>query len=251
MKQQPSDWFNGRYKRIDEGNILLFPMRYEVILNELRHLEKGRLLDIGCGEGVLLENAKSLGFDVTGVDCSERAVEMCRKKNLNAICLDIESHKLPFNEEFDIVIAAEIIEHLYDYYRFLASVNNCLRQNGLLFLTTPNFAWFVRRVYYLLGKTPTQMQDLTHVRFFSLSYLLRICRDQGFKLERNLAYASFPFIRNSFKVPSFLSSLLSAIFVLVLRKDDKPKYSDLAPIFEERDKAWLKREGRVLSEKPF
>lgn len=244
--KQVSDWFDGRYKLIDEENILLFPMRYKVMLDELRHLEKGRLLDIGCGEGVLLEEAKSLGFDVTGVDYSEYAVEVCHKKNLNAICLDIESQELPFNEEFDIVIAAEIIEHLFDYYRFLASVNNCLKEEGLLFLTTPNSSWFVCRVLYLLGKTPTEIDSLQHIRFFSLSYLLRLCRDQGFKLEKNLAYASFPFIKNSFKVPSFLSGLLAHNFMLVLWKDDKPKYSDLTPVFEGRNRLWLKRTGKQL-----
>jgi len=70
-------------------------------------------------------------------------------------------------------------------------------------------------------------------------------------VEKNLAYASFPFIPNRFlKVPPFLSSLLSQNHILVLRKDDKPKYSDLAPVFEERQRPWLEREGKVLSEKP-
>ncbi len=247
----PADYQDIKYKLMEEGKILLFPKRYKVILGELRHLERRRLLDIGCGEGVLLENAKRLGFDVTGVDYSEQAVEMCREKNLRALCLDIEGQGLPFDEEFDIAIAGEIIEHLFDYYRFLASVNKCLTQNGLLFLTTPNSAWFVYRVLYLLGKTPTEIQSLLHLRFFSLSHLLAICRDQGFKLEKNLAYASFPFIPSIFlKVPSFLSSLLSHNHILILRKDDKPKYRDLAPVFEEKAKPVLKRAGRVLSEKP-
>lgn len=245
-----SNWFDGRYKLIDEGNILLFPLRYKAILDELHYLERGRLLDIGCGEGVLLENAKRLGFDVTGIDYSQYAVEMCHKKNLNAICLDIEGQDLPFNEEFGIVIAAEIIEHLFDYYRFLAAANNCLKEKGLLFLTTPNSSWFVYRVLYMLGKTPTEIQGLSHLRFFSLSHLTGICRDQGFKLKKNLAYASLPFIKNSFKIPSFLSSLLSHNHILILRKEDKPKHNDLAPVFEARQIPLLKREGKMLSKKP-
>ena len=245
-----SDYHELKYKLMEEENISLFPKRYEVMLNELRHLEKGRLLDIGCGEGVLLENAKILGFDVTGVDCSEYAVEMCHKKNLDATCLDIEGQGLPFNEEFDIVIAAEVIEHLYDSYGFLASVNKCLREKGLLFLTTPNSAQLVYRVLCMLGKTPTGISSPLHIRFFSLSHLLSICRDQGFKLEKNLACASFPRIKNSFKVPSFLSSLLARNFILVLQKDGTPKYSDLTPVLKERHRAWLSREGRVPSEKP-
>jgi len=246
---KPSASYDGKYELIEEMHILLFPMRYKVILNDLRHLEKGRLLDVGCGEGVLLENAKSLGFDATGIDYSEQAVKMCHKKNLDAICLDIEREGLPFNEEFDVVIAAEIIEHLSDHYRFLASVNNCLREKGLLFLTTPNSAWFVQRIRSLLGRTPTQVQNPLHVRFFSLPHLLRICREQGFSLERNLAYASFPWIEYGFKVPSFLLNLLSRDFVLVLRKDDKPKYSDLTPVVEEWRKRWLKPDSTALLEK--
>ena len=243
--KQISDYYDGKYKLIDEGNILLFPRRHKVILNELRNLKKGKLLDVGCGEGLLLENANRLGFDVTGVDCSEYAVKMCCQKNLDAICLDIEGEGLPFNEEFDIVVAAEIIEHLYDYYRFLASVNNCLREKGLLFLTTPNSSWLFYRILYLLGETPTQIQSPLHLRFFSLPHLISICRDQGFKLEKNLAYAPLPFIRNRFfRVPSFLSSLLAASFVLVLRKNDEPKHNDLIPVLEGRQRPWIKRGER-------
>jgi len=153
--RKPKDYHEVKYRLMEDMNLLLFPKRYEVMLNELRRLEKGRLLDIGCGEGVLLEEAKSLGFNVTGIDFSEHAIEMCHQKNLDAICLDIESQRLPFNEELDIVTAAEIIEHLYDYYRFLALVNKCLREKGLLFLTTPNAAWLSYRILHMLGKGPT------------------------------------------------------------------------------------------------
>ena len=96
-----------------------------------------------------------------------------------------------------------------------------------------------------------EIDSRDHLRFFSLPFLLSICRDQGFKLEKNLAYASFPFIRNRFlKVPSFLSSLLTRTFILVLRKDEKPKYSDLTPVLEERYALWLKPEDTRLSDKP-
>lgn len=242
-----SHYYDGKYKLIDEGNILLFPIRYKIILNELRRRQKGRLLDIGCGEGVLLEGARRHGFDVSGIDCSERAVEICHRKNLDVVCLDIEDQGLPFNEEFDVIIAADVIEHLHDHYKFLASVNNCLREKGLLFLTTPNSSWLFYRAYYLLGKTPTQIQNPLHLRFFSLSHLLRICRDQGFSLEKDLScISSLPLIRSRFlKVPPFLSSLLASDFTLVLRKDDKPKCDDLTPVMERKRTLWLEREGKI------
>ena len=242
-----SKYYDGKYELIEKGKLLLLPQRYNVILNELSKLRRGRLLDIGCGEGVLLENARRQGFDVSGIDCSEYAVEICHRKNLNVVCLDIEEQEFPFNEEFDIVITADTIEHLYDHYKFLALVNNCLKEKGLLFLTTANSSWLFYRVYYLLGKTPTEIQNPLHLRFFSLSHLLRICRDQGFNLEKNLSRAYFPVIlRNRFfKVPPFLSSLLSADFILVLRKDARPKYNDLTPITERKRRLWLEREGKI------
>ena len=243
-----SKYYDDKYELIEKEKLLLVPQRYTIILDELSKIEKGKLLDIGCGEGVLLEYAQKLGFDVIGVDVSKKAVDYIRKKGFDAICLDVEEG-LPFKEEFDVVIATELIEHLYDHYKFLANVNNCLRKGGYLFLSTPNSSHIFFRMRYLLGKTATELQNPTHLRFFSFYHLLRVCNDQGFQLVKNLSYGYIPFISRMLKnkciiIPSPLSNLFATSLILEVRKVNRPKYEDITPILERLRKQWFKPEKK-------
>jgi 2-polyprenyl-3-methyl-5-hydroxy-6-metoxy-1,4-benzoquinol methylase len=245
-----SKYYDEKYELIENEKLLLVPHRYNIILNELSKIEKRgkKLLDIGCGEGVLLEYAQKQGFDVMGVECSKKAVDYISKKGFDAVCLDIEDG-LPFKEEFDIAIATELIEHLYDFYKFLANVNKCLRKGGLLFLSTPNSSSILYRTYCVFGKTPTEVQNPTHIRFFSFSYLLKICSDQGFKLEKDLSYAYIPFhyimLKNKYiTTPFLLSNVFASDLILMIRKVDMPKYEDMTPILERLRKQWFKPEKK-------
>ena len=70
-----SKYYDEKYELIENEKLLLVPHRYNIILNELSKIEKKgkKLLDIGCGEGVLLEYAQKQGFDVMGVECSKKS----------------------------------------------------------------------------------------------------------------------------------------------------------------------------------
>ena len=105
-------------------------------------------LDIGCGGGILSEKLVRLGAFVTGIDASENSIKVAKehaKKSrleINYKCITT-SKLLEIKEQkdlnkFDLVIASEVIEHVYDRKTFLSDISNLCRPGGLVVFTTIN-----------------------------------------------------------------------------------------------------------------
>ena len=115
-------------------------------------------LDIGCGGGILSEKLRRLGANVTGIDASKSSIDIAKehaKKSrleINYKCITT-SELLEIKEEkalnkFDLVIASEVIEHVYDRRIFLSDISNLCRPGGLVIFTTINKSF----LGILLGK---------------------------------------------------------------------------------------------------
>ena len=115
-------------------------------------------LDIGCGGGILSEKLRRLGANVTGIDASKSSIDIAKehaKKSrleINYKCITT-SELLKIKEEkglnkYDLVIASEVIEHVYDRRIFLSDISNLCRSGGLVIFTTINNSF----LGILLGK---------------------------------------------------------------------------------------------------
>jgi 2-polyprenyl-6-hydroxyphenyl methylase/3-demethylubiquinone-9 3-methyltransferase len=128
-----------------------------------------RLLDIGCGGGLLSEPMTRLGFDVLGADASE--------KNIKTASVHAEEQGLAIDyrattaealaeasERFDVVLNMEVIEHVADLNLFLTSCASMLKPTGLMFVATINrtakaFALAIVGAEYVLGWLPRGTHD--------------------------------------------------------------------------------------------
>ena len=113
-------------------------------VSQPRPFEGMRLLDIGCGGGLLCEPMTRLGFAVTGVDASERNIGVARA-HAEQQGLDIdyradtaEALLLQGEPPFDVVLNMEVIEHVADPERFLKDCVKLLRPGGLMIVATLN-----------------------------------------------------------------------------------------------------------------
>ncbi len=164
-----------------------------IILKRIaRYKRGGRILDIGCATGFLLDEAKKQGWDPHGIELSAWAANIGRDKyNLDIFEGTLESAKFPFNY-FDAIVMVDCIEHLPDPKKTLEEVRRILKPNGILCISTPDIeSWLSRllrarwwgikeaHLYYFSKKTLTNMLDaaglkaikcVSHARVFSVSY---------------------------------------------------------------------------------
>jgi 2-polyprenyl-6-hydroxyphenyl methylase/3-demethylubiquinone-9 3-methyltransferase len=109
-----------------------------------RPFEGLRLLDIGCGGGLLSEPMSRLGFEVTGVDASERNIGAAKAHAaelalpINYLCSTIETLVAEDSPPFDVILNMEVIEHVADPGPFLKDCARLLAPGGLMIVATLN-----------------------------------------------------------------------------------------------------------------
>ena len=144
------EWWNpnGKFAPLHKFN----PIRQEYLidqisnhfnlnLNEDKPLNNLKILDVGCGGGLLCEPLSRLGANVTGIDAAKTNIEVA-KIHMEQSGLDINYlNKKPEdieNKLYDVVLCMEIIEHVEDVNFFIQSCINLLKPNGLIFFATLN-----------------------------------------------------------------------------------------------------------------
>jgi 2-polyprenyl-3-methyl-5-hydroxy-6-metoxy-1,4-benzoquinol methylase/GT2 family glycosyltransferase len=173
----------------------------QTILNEFRRLKKGgKLLDVGCGAGFLLDEARKMGWEVHGVDLSKWAIEYARKELgiENVLQGTLKNADYPVNH-FDVIILKDAIEHLTDPKETLVEIRRILKSDGILCVNTPDIGSFLSRIlrarwwgvkqshlYYFTRRSLANMLNeagffpvkiKTHARTFSLKYWAQKARD--------------------------------------------------------------------------
>ena len=112
------------------------------IKSELLPLKNIELLDIGCGGGLLSEPMYRLGAKVTGIDASQKNINVAsyhsKKNNLKINYLCSSPEKINLKKKFDVILNMEIVEHVDDLDLFLKKSALLLNKNGLMFISTLN-----------------------------------------------------------------------------------------------------------------
>lgn len=138
----------------------------------------GRLLDIGCGPGFLLDEARTRGWTVAGVELSRWGVEQSRARGLDVYAGTLEDVDLG-DQFFDVIVVADVIEHVFDPLSFLERIRSLLRPDGVVFIATPNVDSVIARVLrrWWWSVIPN------HVLFFSRRSLERTVQSAGLKVS--------------------------------------------------------------------
>ena len=150
----------------------------KLLSNLNKYKNSGRLLDIGCGLGYLIEQAQMEGWKAMGLEISDFAISICKKKGLNVRKGQIGEIEIPKNH-FDVVIAQDVLEHVFDPEKFLDNINKVMKNSGLLILELPNNS-SIRS--YLGGKKWAEYIPPVHLNFFDKTTLRKILGNHGFKV---------------------------------------------------------------------
>jgi 2-polyprenyl-6-hydroxyphenyl methylase/3-demethylubiquinone-9 3-methyltransferase len=145
------EWWdiNGKFKPLHMFN----PIRIEHILdvalnyfkidkNKKLPLKGLKILDIGCGGGLISEPMTRLGAEVTGIDASDKNIKVAKlhakTNNLKINYLNTVPENLDQQNEFDIILNLEVVEHVENLDLYLSSCFKLLKKNGIMFTATIN-----------------------------------------------------------------------------------------------------------------
>jgi glycosyltransferase involved in cell wall biosynthesis len=156
------------------------------VLAWLRERPPVRVLDLGCGHGSLAEQLRGAGHHVTGVDLVARDGVLERVDTFVAADLD-DGIPDAVGGGFDVVVIADVLEHVREPGRLLGAAKRCVRAGGAIVVSVPNFAHWYPRMRVALGRFDYDRRgilDRGHMRFFTRRSFERLAAGEGLTVHR-------------------------------------------------------------------
>ncbi|WP_287804469.1 bifunctional 2-polyprenyl-6-hydroxyphenol methylase/3-demethylubiquinol 3-O-methyltransferase UbiG [Diaphorobacter sp.] len=164
------------------------PLRLDWI-NQLSPLEGRKVLDVGCGGGILSDSMARKGAEVTGIDLASKALRVARLHALEAATPRVQYREISVEElanecpgSFDTVTCMEMLEHVPDPQSVVAACARLVKPGGWVFFSTINrnakaFALAIVGAEYLLKMLPQGTHE--YAKFIRPSELASACRQAG------------------------------------------------------------------------
>ena len=170
-----SDYINKTYK---DSNID-YPLKMAKYFIDVYNIPIGsKILDIGCGNGLVANAFTLLGMEVFGIDISESALE--NLDNNRFIKYNLQHKNYPINSEmFDYIFSKSVVEHLIEPDVLIDESYRLLKPNGTFFCLTPSWKHTCKEAFYI---------DHTHVTPFTKYSLNTICELSGFEAKTTYFY---------------------------------------------------------------
>lgn len=167
-----------------------------------KYLKSGKkILDLGCGDGIVFQHLLEMGTDVYAVDFSSEALKQTKKRGVKNISqFDFNIDPFPYKSNFfDVVTWNDNAEHLVEPGFALEEIRRVLKSDGKVIITVPNMGYWWYRLYYLIkgnvigtdGIRPdgyiNQPWEWEHIRFFNKYYLQKFLETYGFEIKDSSA----------------------------------------------------------------
>ena len=198
FSQLASRWWDphGEFRPLHEIN----PLRLDWI-DSRAHLAGKRVLDVGCGGGILAEAMAGRGARVTGIDLAEKPLRVAElhllqsKAQVTYEQVSTDEYAARHAGEFDVVTCMELLEHVPDPGSMVAACTRLVRPGGQVFFSTINrnpksYLFAVIGAEYILRLLPKGTHD--YQRFIKPSELSRFARDAGLRVAELIGMTYSP-----------------------------------------------------------
>ncbi|MCL5070202.1 MAG: class I SAM-dependent methyltransferase [Actinobacteria bacterium] len=198
-------------------------MRIIKYLNSINPHSKLNILDVGCSKGYVGEKFSGPNFTFYGIDISKTDAKIASKYYRQVKIVDLDVDKIPYPPKFfDVIILADVAEHLKNPLKTVSSLKPLLKKGGVLIISTVNIANLYIRLRLLFGKFDYQEKgilDKTHLKLFTLKTFRNLAIEPGFKVIREeFTPIPLPLIDDNFSQgkPLYIFHLLNYLFAYLL-----------------------------------
>ena len=182
FSKMAKDWWDpsGKFKSLHLFNPARIAFIREKLISHFKlnsssskPLKELKILDIGCGGGLLCEPLNRLGATITGIDPSSSNIEVAKlhskKMNLNIKYMHCSPENLNFKGKFDVILNMEVVEHVANISLFIKNCARLIKKNGIMFVATINknlksYVFAILGAEYVLRWLPIGTHDWT--KFF-------------------------------------------------------------------------------------
>lgn len=187
------------YEELKDGLLKTYTGFTHRLIKDLDIGKVDSVLDVGCAYGYFLDVAqKELNArNLWGIDVCKDAIDRIQNKGYHGIQSFLEDVDLP-EETFDIIFVGNCFEHLFDPLTAIRKMRNALKKNGIILITTVNFASFMARI---LGKRWRLMTPPEHIFFWTRESLQIVFNQHNFtcKFRKYWVYAPKKYVQKRFQ----------------------------------------------------
>ena len=208
------EWWNptGKFKPLHKFNPIRIKYIKDNLVNDFnlknkkKPLQGLKILDIGCGGGLLSEPLARLGAKVTGIDPIKRNIEIAKhhlkKSKLNVKYYNFSPERFKSNNKYDVILNMEIVEHVQNVDLFIKQSSKFLKKSGTMFIATLNqtlksYLFAIVGAEYILKWLPIGTHDWQ--KFIKPDDLITICKKNSLNLK-NIDGMSFNPIIDKWKI---------------------------------------------------
>ena len=192
------EWWNptGKFKPLHKFNPIRIKYIKDNLINDFnlknkkKPLQGLKILDIGCGGGLLSEPLARLGAKVTGIDPIKRNIEIAKhhlkKSKVNVKYYNFSPEKFKSTSKYDVILNMEIVEHVENVELFIKQSSKFLKKSGTMFIATLNqtlksYLFAIVGAEYILKWLPIGTHDWQ--KFIKPDDLIRICKKNSLNLK--------------------------------------------------------------------
>ncbi|WP_374948787.1 class I SAM-dependent methyltransferase [Mucilaginibacter sp.] len=182
------------------------------LLNMLDKSKNTMILDLGCGNGYLVNYLLSQGFNAYGTDASEEGITIARQQTPDRFFLqDLSTNELPADLQqynFDTILSTEVIEHLYDPEGFIEFCKKALRPGAEIIITTPYHGYLKNLILSIFNKWDSHLSPLWlggHIKLWSAKTLGKLLTSAGFTVTQFVGCGRVPYLWKSMIVKARLN----------------------------------------------
>jgi SAM-dependent methyltransferase len=180
--------------------------RAEVVCSLLGPAGKERLLDVGCGRGIVLRHLIRNGYAAAGCDLAGDTVARLKYEGCDVFLCDIEQDPLP--GRYDVILCLEVLQQLFDPAAVLTKLAGALTERGYLIVSVPNEFHLWSRIQLLFGRSHLGHFDQSHIRLFNRRRAGELFERVGLAIERATAIPALP---PQLKILSWLGRALASL----------------------------------------
>jgi len=175
------------------------------------------ILEIGCGTGATgaVIKEKNPDWYYVGLEVDEQAARIAKTRLNEAIAIDIEKihpDKINLEKEFfDLLIAADVLEHLYNPWRVMDFLRSFLKKNGKVLLSFPNTQNINLIANLIQGNWTYEkygLLDATHIRFFTWNEIEKLLQGTGYRILRSVSQLQADLDGHTFPLELSISNMV-------------------------------------------